>query len=514
MTREERLKLREERRLRRRKRLDNMLSSQITAVLCLLVIILAVLLIVIPRSKTSAIEKRDLAAFPKFSISTLLSGEFTRGVQTYYDDTVPFRDSFKNLNNSMKNLFGLHSEGTAEIVGNVNKVTDTAPTQTEAPAQTQPEETAQIQPEETAAAGTGDTVSETAAAPAETGTDTAAPTEKKNYEKGEADGTFNNGFLIVSLDGHWRGLPLFAGGDYTEYTDFMNTLADSTGDNVRVYAMPVPLASEYYLPSNFSDYSVSQRDAIEEIMSMLSGSVTGINLIDVLGAHENEDIFMRTDHHWSQLGAYYAGQALAQAAGVPYADLASYGLIQREGYIGSMYGYTQSANLLNDPETFTLMIPSAPYSNMYHDTGFNFTYEDDLFLMTDLDNSYLAYIGGDMTPVHVRTAQTNGRKLLIIKDSYGNPLPSLLTGSFEEIFTIDLRFCDFNLLNFINSQGITDIVTAFSIDTAAYPSADLLGLLTQYSDSGIPNDEPQPEPPAVTPLYEAAVSGRDPLLVE
>ena len=415
----------------------------------------------------------------------------------------------------MKNLFGIHSETTVEIVGTVNKVNDSTADQEETAAQAQ---NAADETVTSSSENAGTEVSETAADPAAeqaaSSETTAAPAEKKNYEKEEADGTFNNGFLIVQMNGHWRGLPLFAGGDYDEYAGFMNALADATGDNVRVYAMPIPLASEYYLPSNFSDYSVSQRDAIDEIMSRLSDSVTGINLVDVLGAHEEEDIYLRTDHHWSQLGAYYAGQALAQATGVPYADLSSYARIDREGYVGSMYGYTQSANLLNDPESFMLLIPSAPYSNMYHDSAVNFMYEDDLFLMTDLTNSYLAFIGGDTTPVHVRTAQTNGRKLLIIKDSYGNPLPSLFTGSFEEIFTVDLRFCDFNLLNFINSQGITDIVTAFSIDTAAYPTADLMGLLTQYSDSPIPSDEPAAEPPAVTPYYAAASSGQDPLIVE
>ena len=302
MTREDRIRRREERRQRRRKRLENSLSSQTMAIVYLLILVLAVLLLVIPRSKVSTIEKRDLATLPKFSIGTLLSGEFTRGLQNYYDDTVPFRDSFKNTNNSMKNLFGIRSEATAEIVGNVAKVNETpsAATEATAPAADTVQETAAG----TASSGTQPAASETPAdagtaadtgmaadagtagdagtsAPADTQS-AAAPAETKNYEKGEADGTFNNGFLIVQMKGHWRGLPLFAGGDYTEYTDFMNQLASATGGNVRVYAMPIPLASEYYLPSNFSDYSISQRDAIEEIMSMLSGSVTGINLVDVL----------------------------------------------------------------------------------------------------------------------------------------------------------------------------------------------------------------------------------------
>ena len=40
--------------------------------------------------------------------------------------------------------------------------------------------------------------------------------------------------------------------------------------------------------------------------------------------HKNEDIYTRTDHHWSQLGAYYASQEFARLADVPFTDLSEY----------------------------------------------------------------------------------------------------------------------------------------------------------------------------------------------
>ena len=153
LTREERKKRMEERRLRRRKRLDQELSTRIAAAILVLGLLISILLLVLPRPTESQLEKRPLATIPKFTTEGFLHGEFTRGITTAYDDTIPYRDTFKNINNSMKNLFGLHTENTVEIIGNVNKVEET-------PA-AEPEETAAAaQPADTAAV---DTAPETAA---------------------------------------------------------------------------------------------------------------------------------------------------------------------------------------------------------------------------------------------------------------------------------------------------------------------------------------------------------------
>ncbi len=119
-------------RLRKKADRRRVLSSRMS-VLCLLILILAfattsVLLLVLPRSTKSLIEKRDLAAFPKFTLESYFSGDFTAGVATYYDDTVPNHDGFKNLGNSFKRLFGLpKSDNSVQFVGKINKITDDNP---------------------------------------------------------------------------------------------------------------------------------------------------------------------------------------------------------------------------------------------------------------------------------------------------------------------------------------------------------------------------------------------------
>ena len=64
------------------------------------------------------------------------------------------------------------------------------------------------------------------------------------------------------------------------------------------------------------------------------------------------------------------------------------------------------------------------------------------------------------------TSTKNGRRLLIIKDSYGNALPGYLFYSFEEIHVIDFRYFPGNVVKYINSNGITDLLFAHCISLA------------------------------------------------
>ena len=58
----------------------------------------------------------------------------------------------------------------------------------------------------------------------------------------------------------------------------------------------------------------SQKDMIDYCYSQLNGSIITVDAYSKLRAHTDEYIFFRTDHHWTQLGAYYAYTAFCEAA--------------------------------------------------------------------------------------------------------------------------------------------------------------------------------------------------------
>lgn len=475
---EKRTLTREERAKRRRRRLDNRLSTTTMFFFILFWAVISIFLLFFPRSTVSNIEKRQLAKWPSFSISSYFSGDYTSGITSFYDDTVPFRDFFKNVNNNIKSLFGLKTGGTAQIIGAVQKVDDTPDAGNDGGESVVAASSASVEAVSTETTRNND------------GQSKSATDEKKE----QADGELNNGFLIIDYKGHWRGLPLFPGGTGEDFVDNVNEFKKQVGDDVAVYAMPDPLASAYYLPSNYSDYSADQTEFINNIFKNLDDDIIKVNIIDTLSQHQDEDIYLRTDHHWTALGAYYAAQDFAEAAGVPYPALDSdaYVKAENDGYVGSLYGYTQSANLLNDPETFVYYTPTTDYQADFYTTSFGYNYTGKLMIETDTANSYLKFTGTDDQIVKVTTSAGTGRKMAIIKDSYGNPEVPFLTSSFDQIFVIDMRYFDLNLVDFVQQMGITDVLFSANVDSVAGANAsNIATLITQNKGNQITDEAPE-----------------------
>lgn len=451
--------------LRRRKWQELRLSALTLVVLVPVFFLITLFLLVFPRSKVSNIENRNLAAFPKFTLSSYFSGEFTAGIATWYDDTVPFRDSFKNKGYQLLSLTGFSGKDSVTFINANLDLEGAAPV----------EETKTDKPGET----------ETVAAPEETPAVPIAETEadQKDYRADDAEVDWSNGLLVVNQDGHWKCLALFGGGDDTNYVNSLNTLHEKLGDGVTIYSMPAPLASQFYVPSNAAEYSSDQSERFDQIAAQLDPGIVSINLCPVLQKHTEEEIYLRTDHHWAPLGAYYACRTFAEAAGVPFADLSAYEEKVNPGYVGTMYAYSEDARILNDPEDFVYYVPQNQYRTFYYDTYFNYEFENDLLLETDTANSYMMFMGGDARIVKIKTDVNNGRKLIVIKDSYGNAEIPFYTGSFQEIYVVDMRYFAPNLVNFIQDLGITDVLfTMCAYSVVGTNAENLPGLLTQNAD--------------------------------
>jgi hypothetical protein len=231
--------------------------------------------------------------------------------------------------------------------------------------------------------------------------------------------------------------------------------------------MVIPTAGSFYMPDEYKNLTNDEKEYIDYINTKLDPSVVPIDAYGALEEHKAEKIYARTDHHWLPLGAYYAGKELAKAAGVEYAPLDSYGKNTKDDYVGTMYGYTGSDIIKNNPEEFTYYIPQNNYTTTYYNNDLTNARDGDLLLNIDnLDpvSYYLVFMGGDDRITHVHTDVANDRCLMIIKDSYGNATVPCYVNSFEDIYVIDMRYFNgINIIDFANTVGCTDL--AFEADT-------------------------------------------------
>ena len=414
------------------------------------VVVVAVVLLLAPRSTISYEENRLLAEKPKFSLTSLLDGSYTSGWSEYYNDTVPFRSKLKKTISAMMQWTGVQSEEDTVFFGNVSQVKK----KTTTPVAT----TESVETTVAVAAGSDETNTEPAVTTTVV-TTTEDPNDEPAAEIGEG----------IILD-HKRAVCVY-GGSFSvgqDYAETLNAYQQDLGSDVQVYSLVAPTAVSYYLPEEYANYTVSETENIDNINSYLNG-VKPVDAYNALKPHTAEAIYARTDHHWLPLGAYYAAEAFAKVADVPFASLSDYDTATKKDYVGSMYTYTESAVLLDNPEEFTYYIPKNKYKTTYYSTSFTDPTEGDLLMNLDgYDNSmyYLVFMGGDDKITHVETDCKNGRTLVIFKDSYGNALVPCLTSSFENIYVCDMRYFELNAIDFCKQVGCTDLLFAMNTFSA------------------------------------------------
>lgn len=414
------------------------------------VVVVAVVLLLAPRSTISYEENRLLAEKPKFSLTSLLDGSYTSGWSEYYNDTVPFRSKLKKTISAMMQWTGVQSEEDTVFFGNVSQVKK----KTTTPVAT----TESVETTVAVAAGSDETNTEPAVTTTVV-TTTEDPNDEPAAEIGEG----------IILD-HKRAVCVY-GGSFSvgqDYAETLNAYQQDLGSDVQVYSLVAPTAVSYYLPEEYANYTASETENIDNINSYLNG-VKPVDAYNALKPHTAEAIYARTDHHWLPLGAYYAAEAFAKVADVPFASLSDYDTATKKDYVGSMYTYTESAVLLDNPEEFTYYIPKNKYKTTYYSTSFTDPTEGDLLMNLDgYDNSmyYLVFMGGDDKITHVETDCKNGRTLVIFKDSYGNALVPCLTSSFENIYVCDMRYFELNAIDFCKQVGCTDLLFAMNTFSA------------------------------------------------
>lgn len=424
-------------------------------------------MLLLPRSAESILEQRNLAEAPEYSSEAFRDGSYSAEMNAYFSDTVPFRDKLMVLSSALCDLTGfrsndikLHNVTAADNSGNDLPVHDypsggssgrnpgrsPVPPSGNSAAKNDPDpnnqgEYAAIEPIEAEPTDTDDTVNIT-----------------------------NNGIAVVGT----RALMLY-GGNYTVGTDYAAVISKykrELGRDVNVYSMVIPTSVEFYCPESVQPFTSSQLDNINNIYSHLTDGVKSVDAYTQLALHTDEPIYLRTDHHWSSLGAYYAASAFAEAAGVPFAELSEYDEHTVDGYVGTMYSYTQDITIKNNPENFVYYVPkNVTLDTTYHNyilgenneiVGIQSPMKSSFYIDFTKNKSmlYCTFMGGDAKITHVNTSMKNGRRLAIFKDSYGNALPQFLFGSFEDIYVLDMRYFTYNAVDFLKEKGVTDLLFA------------------------------------------------------
>ncbi|MBU5483683.1 hypothetical protein KQI86_05025 [Clostridium sp. MSJ-11] len=275
----------------------------------------------------------------------------------------------------------------------------------------------------------------------------------------------NNG-VYLGKDGY-----LFQMFNKPEEKDFKNKIESinsfsSQNPKINKYFMLVPNSIEILedkLPMFASPDD--QKLYIDKVQNSLDKSINFVDVYSPLKDKKNEYIYYKTDHHWTTKGAYYAYKVLASAMNFTPKTEEDFNISKvSDDFYGSMYSKSGFRGL--EPDSINLYLPKNEQNLIvsYSDKDEN---SNSIYTMDNLNkkDKYTVFLDGNHPVVKISTQVENGKKLLIIKDSYANSFVPFLLDHFNEIYMVDLRFYNENLNDLINKNNIDNALILYNVNT-------------------------------------------------
>ncbi len=223
----------------------------------------------------------------------------------------------------------------------------------------------------------------------------------------------------------------------------------------------IPSAAEIWkekLPTGAASYD--QTHFLE-----LAGEL-GLPMADLesaLSAHKEEPIFYRTDHHWTTLGAFYGANAVLESLGMETLNQEDFTPeIVSENFNGTLYS-TSGIHWLT-PDTMEYWVEDTGLDITTYRTG---TAEKGVLYdrsYLEKKDKYSSFLGGNQPLCVIKNTKiTDGSKVLLIRDSYADAMAPFLTQRFSEVHLLDLRYYRASVAQYVQDNGIEDIVVLYSV---------------------------------------------------
>ena len=479
-------------------------SLAMMGLLCCL-FVLGVLLPLRPRYSDA--EKRELKQFPAFSLQGFFAGSYFRDITSWYQDSYPGKEEWMLLASKTKAFYGLQGE---QIYGAAEQVKEEIPTGEGAMAETfalkkngegvqedgtekkesdgesqrkadardkkegkeQPEEGkgTEEKQEEAEAKQSAEVKQSSDAKQGSTKekeensnfeTDAEGNLQIKKADKAENVAGEQIGSLYLNGDSAYE-LYYFSEKAVRAHASLLNTV-QAMFPKVKLSAMIVPNSFGVILDPKVQEKLASSGmdQAIAYSYSLMDKRVKTVNVFDALSAHKKEYIYFRTDHHWTQLGAYYGYQEYCKSMGYSTRPLSNYQKMDFPEFYGTFYFFMNRPESLKGHPDQVTAYQGSMNTMQYTDSKGNL---QEGKLINDASqmlpgNKYNCFMLGDHGYVEIHNEEAPRKKsILVLKDSYGNAFVPLLAQDYRDVYVVDYRHYQGNASSLIREKGIEEIL--------------------------------------------------------
>ena len=469
---------------------------------------LFVLGILLPlRPRYSDAEKRELKQFPAFSLQGLFAGSYFRDITSWYQDSYPGKEEWMLLASKTKAFYGLQGE---QIYGAAEQIKEEIPTgegdlaetfalkkdgevvqddgtekkesdgesqrkahardKKEGKEQTEEGKGTEKKQEEGEAKQSAEVKQSSDAKQGSTKekeensnfeTDAEGNLQIKKADKAENVAGEQIGSLYLNGDSAYE-LFYFSEKAVRAHASLLNTV-QAMFPKVKLSAMIVPNSFGVLLDPKVQEKLASSGmdQAIAYSYSLMDKRVNAVNVFDALSAHKKEYIYFRTDHHWTQLGAYYAYQEYCKSMGYSTKLLSDYQKMDFPEFYGTFYFFMNRPESLKGHPDQVTAYQGSMNTMQYTDSKGNL---QEGKLINDASqmlpgNKYNCFMLGDHGYVEIHNEGAPRKKsILVLKDSYGNAFVPLLAQDYRDVYVVDYRHYQGNASSLIQEKGIEEIL--------------------------------------------------------
>lgn len=213
--------------------------------------------------------------------------------------------------------------------------------------------------------------------------------------------------------------------------------------NVNKYMMISPTRIEFE-DEKIKEYSDSEFEFSKDVYSKMPKNVLLIDgysaMVGALEEHDINEIYFKTDHHWTHLGSYYNANTLMQALGMEPVDINDYDKIDRggfRGYLAAMHE-KESENIESDSLVY-YNVATELTEKVYGIDGESIDKYKEGYV-TDTDRAgYYMFVQGFYQYAVINGGNKNGDNILMIMDSYSNALVTWMAEQCNTIVLVDPR---------------------------------------------------------------------------
>lgn len=250
-------------------------------------------------------------------------------------------------------------------------------------------------------------------------------------------------------------------------TEKINGFRSATGLPVRMMIVPsTGFIMQNKLPAVHDDYF--DADILKLVRETLNDDIKLLDLTeDFQAERDSRQLYYRTDHHWTSAGAYIGYLKYCEAAGLEPTGEREFTKTAYPNFYGTTY--SKSALWLKNSDEIELWQSGREQKITVEiqDSENEIKKSDSLFFPSHFDepDKYLVFLDGNHSLVRVTNKAVEGKKLLLIKDSFAHCMAPFLADQYSEIIMVDLRYYKQPLSSLAKAEGIDEVFVVYGLDT-------------------------------------------------